>query len=140
MAIRTFSNRTAVKQPQQFKVRESLAQWSQPAIADHFFVLFILLWLIPVILGMVVVAINYSSLPNQIPLFYSRVWGETQLAGKIFLFLPIGGTLLLGLFNLGLATSFHTKDKIFSYLLAGTASLVSALSFLAVVNITRLML
>ena len=124
----------------QFKVSESLTQWSQSATRDRLFLLFVAAWILPTILSAVLAIVNFSALTNQIPLFYSRLWGETQLANKQFLFLPIAGTFLLGIFNLGLATSFHSKDKVISYLLAGTTALVSALDFIAILNIIRLML
>ena len=78
------------------------------------------------------------KLPPQIPLFYSRAWGEGQLATKQYIFLPIIGVLLLGVFNLGLAVSFPARDKVLAYLLAGTASLVGILSAITIFNIIRL--
>lgn len=43
-------------------------------------------------------AIVWRSLPSQLPLFYSRPWGEQQLATPLFLSLP---TSLAFLFFLG---------------------------------------
>ena len=126
--------------PKQFKVGDSISRWSQSATSDKIFSAFIASWGIPVALAAILILINFRALPNQVPLFYSRVWGEDQLANKMFLYLPVAGAFLLGTFNLGLAISFHERDKVISYLLAGTASLVSALSFLSILNILRLML
>ncbi len=47
--------------------------------------------------------------------------------------------LVLGIFNLSLATSYHSKDKVLSYFLAGSASLVSLLSAITIINIVNLM-
>lgn len=106
---------------------------------DNIFKTFFLLWLVPLVLTLIYILFYFRNLPAQIPLFYSRLWGESQLAGRAYIFLPVAGTLLLGLFNFSLAASFHTKDKIFSYLLSGTALLLSFLAAITTFNITNLM-
>ncbi len=106
--------------------------------ADKYFQVFFLLWLIPLLITLILALFRFYSLPPQIPLFYSQVWGENQLANKEFLFLPIAGVFLLGIFNNALGIKFYTKDKILSYLLSGTASLVSLLGAITIVNILLL--
>lgn len=122
-----------------FDVSKNFSQWTQSATGDRLFVGLFFAWLVFVLLAAAYAAVNFGRLPDQIPLFYSRPWGESQLSNRYFLFLPIGGAFLLGIFNLGAATSFHFRDRVVSYLLAGTATLVAALSFLSVVNIIKLM-
>lgn len=120
-------------------VESNFSSWAQSAKTDKYFRTFFLIWIIPLLLTLGYILINYSNLPNEIPLFYSRLWGETQLADRILIFLPLGGSLLLGIFNISLATSYHERDKVLSYFLAGSASLVSLLSAITLINIVNLM-
>ncbi len=111
----------------------------QSAASDQYFRLLFFFWALPLLFTFIYCLVNFAGLPDQIPLFYSRSWGEAQLASRFLIFLPFGGTLLLGIFNLSLATSFHAGEKIFAYLLAGTAVLVSILSAITTINIINLM-
>lgn len=122
------------------KAKQKLNQWTKSAFSDRIFVTLLLLWVLPILATSTLVAINLSNLPQTVPLFYNRIWGEPQLSRNYFLFLPLGGAFLLGVFNLGLAINFHGKDRVFSYLLAGSALLVTALATLTVTNIIRLFL
>ena len=106
--------------------------------SDKYFKMFFLLWIVPFLIMLILVVFKFFSLPPQVPLFYSRIWGENQLANKEFLFLPIAGVFLLGIFNNALGMMFYPKDKVMSYLLAGAASLVSILSTITIINILLL--
>ncbi len=106
---------------------------------DNIFKTFFLLWLVPLILTLIYILFYFRNLPLQIPLFYSRLWGESQLAAKFYIFLPLVGTLLLGIFNFSLAASFHSREKVFSYLLSGTAMVISLLAMITTFNIVNLM-
>lgn len=106
---------------------------------DNIFKTFLILWLAPLVLTLIYILFYFRNLPAQIPLFYSRLWGESQLTARLYIFLPITGTFLLGIFNFSLAASFHSKDKIFSYLLSGTMILLSFLAAITTFNIINLM-
>lgn len=123
----------------EFKPPERFSSWVKSAQADKYFVTFFFIWLVGLLGALVVILITFPSLPLQIPLFYSRVWGEKQLAERGFIYLPVVGSFLLGLFNITIGIHFHQRDKAITYLLAGTASLISVLSALTVVNIIRLL-
>lgn len=100
---------------------------------------FFVTWVLATTVTLIAILIVFRSLPPQIPLFYSRAWGEGQLATRMFIFLPMAGAFLLGLFNLAIGVNLHERDKIISYLLAGTASLVAILSAITTINIIRLL-
>ncbi len=117
----------------------TLAGWSQSAFSDRFFWLFFLSWLLPLLVSLGYTVFNFTRLPLQIPLFYSRVWGETQLAKTIYIYLPSLGVFLLGIFDLSLAVNLHAKDRVFAYLAAGTSSLLAVLSLITTFNIVNLM-
>lgn len=58
----------------------------------------------------------FKKLPPQVPLLYSKPWGESQLADKELMFLLPGISSLLSFINLRLA-SFFFKDERFLGLL-----------------------
>lgn len=123
----------------EFKVPPGFSTWSQSAKEDRFFILFLFPWVIPLLLSTIFILFRIGDLPNEIPLFYSRIWGVNQLALKQYIFLPVFGTVLLGIFDLGIAVNLHSQNRVQSYLLAGTASLVSILSLITIFNIIRLL-
>lgn len=122
-----------------FRTRERFSGWSQSAFSDRYFWLFFFLWLLPSLVSVLYIFFNFGSLPQEIPLFYSRLWGQTQLAKSSFIYLPIFGVVLLGIFNFGLAINFHFRDKIFSYLFAGASTIIAILCAITTVNIVYLM-
>lgn len=117
------------------QARERINSWTQEFVSDRFFLTLLIIWLLLITVPVVAVAASFPNLPNEIPLFYSRLWGKTQLAQKTFLFLPTGGVALLGIGNFGFAISFHPKDRVFSYLLAGGTALLAVLSATTTLNI-----
>ena len=121
-----------------FQTREKLTKWSQSAFADRFFLLLSATWVLAIILTTAVILFSFPFLPKEIPLFYSRPWGDPQLATTPYIFLPVAGSLLLGIFNLGMGVTYHPKDKVLSYLLIGTTTLVSILSLVTTFNIILL--
>lgn len=132
------ADRSIKSLPKRFRVSERLGDWSRSAFSDRVFLVFVFLWIAPILTVLLFSFWRYQDLPNQIPLFYSHVWGESQLAVRSYVFLPSAGVVLLGLFNLGLAISFHEKEKVLSYFLAGTAGLISVISAITIYNIVVL--
>lgn len=58
---------------------------------------FILSNILIIILTFGLAFFSYSDLPPEVPLWYSRPWGETQLAPKMFIFLiPLISLLIFG--------------------------------------------
>lgn len=45
------------------------------------------------------IGVKWQSLPPEIPLFYSRPWGEDQLTERLFIFLLPGLSLVILVFN-----------------------------------------
>jgi len=123
-----------------FKINPKISHWFHDALNDNLLRVFLALWLLPLISIILYSVIFVGKLPAEIPLFYSHLWGENQLAAKNFIFLPPLGSLLLGIFNFALAINNYSKDKVASYLLAGTATLISLLSSITIFNIINLML
>jgi len=77
----------------------------------------------------------FSQLPPQVPLYYSRPWGESQLAPTHHLFLLPGFSLLFLLVNSTLAVPFIEKKKFLSVCLAWTSLIVSGLALITLIEI-----
>jgi len=77
----------------------------------------------------------FSRLPPQLPLFYSRPWGEEQLVEPLFLFLPLivaGGFLVLNLALARLIPDFPFLRKVF-VIAASFASLLAAITVVRII-------
>ncbi len=107
---------------------------------DRIVVVFSLAWFLPLIFITVYMFFRISALPSEVPLFYSRVWGEGQLASKSFLYLPVAGAFALGFVNLFISFILKNQDKLFTYLLLATGSMLSILATITVFNIINLTL
>ncbi len=106
--------------------------------SDKYVVALCLVWALTLAIGLIYVGINISNLPSQIPLFYSHIWGEGQLANKNYIFLPLIATFLFGIINFVITLFIKEEDKVFSYLLLATAACLSILTTITVVNIVNL--
>lgn len=124
---------------QNIKPAEVITNWYQNARADKFFWLFLVIWFVPISITILVTFFSINNLPLQIPLFYSRPWGQLQLAKTPYLFLPMAGAFLLGIFNFATSLALRQKSLVLSYLLEGAAALVSTLAAITVINIIILM-
>jgi hypothetical protein len=79
-----------------------------------------------------------NKLPPQIPFFYSRPWGEEQLAPPVYLiFLPII-SFLFYIINLIVSFRFSNKDILLSRILLIGSLVISVLSFIASFRIINL--
>lgn len=107
-------------------------------LGDKLAIGLIALWFLPLIICLVYAFLNYKFLSREIPLLYSRIWGENQLAPKNYIFLPIWGSFILGLFNIFLSYVFRETDKIYKYLLLASGAIVSILASITVIEIIEL--
>jgi hypothetical protein len=89
--------------------------------------------------SLLIIILFKTTLPSDIPLYYSRIWGETRLAKNSMLFLLPVGSLLLGTFNVGIIIKFLQEEKFITRLVVVNNAVISFLSFLAVFNIITIM-
>ena len=82
----------------------------------------------------------YGKLPSQVPLLYSRPWGETQLVAPFGLALLPGGTAIILLINGYLAAAVFESQKLLARILTITASLAGFLATVSLIRITLLVL
>lgn len=79
--------------------------------------------------GLTILFIKKESLPRLVPLFYSRPWGEEQLAPNKYLFLLPIFSLIIFLFNHQIVKILLKKEEIFfAWVSSGISLLFSILS------------
>jgi len=81
---------------------------------------------------------KFNSLPDQVPLYYSLPWGESQLASVSALFFLPTFSIIFLLINHLLATFFLNTIQIFSHLLIITSLIFSIFSFITLFQIINI--
>lgn len=70
----------------------------------------------------------WEKLPPEIPLLYSRPWGEEQLVRQPFILLLPGLSTFFSLINLRLASFFFAQEKFLSQLIVWLNTVVTLLA------------
>jgi hypothetical protein len=82
----------------------------------------------------------YNQLPPEIPLFFSRPWGEQWLtSSSLIIILPLFSLVTL-LLNYSLAIFYHQKKLLLSQLLVVFAFIISLFSTVSVLKIISLVI
>lgn len=75
-------------------------------------------------LFLIILLFYYWRLPPEIPLTYSRPWGEEQLVKKTFLMVFLAMTLLIVTINNLLASFLYSREQLLAQILTWTGTLV----------------
>ncbi len=116
-----------------------------PVVADYQFndrisnVSFIVAFLL-ILLNFLLVWINFSSLPPEIPLFLQRTWGVDQLAMRNLIWLQPGLLTIFFLVNYALSLITFKNEPLTARILGGTISVCALMSLLAVWNSMNLVI
>lgn len=105
--------------------------------------LFRIIFFLPPLLSIgttVLILFFFSQLPPQIPLYYSRPWGEDQLTQPLYLFLLPMGSLVWYIITAILITVETYQYRVFAQLLFIFSALVSLFSTYTVIMILILVL
>jgi hypothetical protein len=86
-----------------------------------------------ILMGLGIWLIALKHLPPQVPLFYSRPWGEEQLVGTSFLWLPLVLTLVTGLLT-AMAVNKFIQDRVLAAILMGSGITTEIILVLAVLR------
>lgn len=99
------------------------------------------------VLSLIFTALNFSflifslsKLPPEVPLFYSRPWGEEQLGQWWQLFFLPGSSLILFLINTSLAVKIYSREKNLSQIIIGSQVIISLLATIACYQIVKLVI
>lgn len=82
----------------------------------------------------------WRRLPPQLPLFYSRPWGEEQLTTPFGLLLLPTLSLLIGAINVFLPLLLPYRQKLISQILGGTSAIFSLLCLITLTKIILLVI
>jgi hypothetical protein len=90
------------------------------------------------LLSFIFYLLSFNRLPPEVPLFYSRYWGEEQLAQKGFLILLPGLSFLVLVLNFLIASRLFNKEKLLAQILLWSATVFSILATVTLVKIILL--
>lgn len=91
-----------------------------------------------ILFSTLLLGITFKRLPPEIPLFYSRPWGEARLTVRYNLWLlPLISTLILGL-NLLITHRLYRSDPLLAKILIWSGSTLALLLTLTLIQIVRL--
>lgn len=97
--------------------------------------------LLLILLAFIITLASQAELPPKVPLFYSRTWGDEQLAEKIFLFLFPVFSLFFLLINYLLSKFFNKKrDDFIPSLCSFFSFLFSLMAFFSLIKIILLVI
>lgn len=88
----------------------------------------------------ILIIISWSKFPTQIPLFYSKPWGESMLAAPSFIWILPSLAFTFSLVNFVIAVFVHKVEKFIARVLVFASGLVSFISFYAVLKIVTLLI
>jgi len=89
-----------------------------------------------IFVGFLVILLKQSSLPNFVPLFYSRPWGEEQLAPRNWLFLIPFSSFVVFIFSNQIGKFLRKKNGDFlPFVLSGISLLFSILGTVTLLKI-----
>lgn len=93
-----------------------------------------------IILQLVILFFTFSTLPSQVPLYYSLPWGESRLAPVSNLFLFPLYSVLMFIINSVFAMIYSQKMKLLSQLLIISSLLFSLFSLVGLSRIIYLLI
>ncbi len=114
----------------------SLGKFWQNRVYSLFFRWNILL----IIIQFVYLFWSYQNLPNQVPLYFSRPWGESWLVPVFMIFLLPSFSLIIILLNSTISLLIHQKWPLLSRLLLAFSLVFTILSTVALYQIINLVI
>lgn len=82
-----------------------------------------------------VLVLNRQALPPRVPLWYSKPWGEEQLAFSWQLWLVPGLSVVFLIINLILANYFYRQERFLGKMIMAVNTVVSLLGALVILRI-----
>ncbi len=95
----------------------------------------LLISIIAIAVQIIIIIIFFSQLPPKVPLYYSRPWGQQQLADTIYLFLLPGLSLAVFILNSLIAALFVDHEDFYSYCLSWVTTIFSVFCLITLLKI-----
>ncbi len=99
-----------------------------------------LISIITALAQIVVIIFSFSQLPPQVPLFYSRPWGKSQLADPLYLFLLPGLSILVLIINSIISAVYVDYEEFYSYCLSWVSTIFSIFSLITLIKIIQIVI
>jgi hypothetical protein len=90
-------------------------------------------------LELIILAVFWHRLPPQVPLFYSRAYGEARLVSNWWLWLVPVTTFLIQLVSIRLAVKTKPEDHIWAQMLAWLGTILAAMGLATLGKIIGIM-
>jgi len=94
--------------------------------------------IILIVVQIILIIWFFKDLPPEIPLYFSRPWGEAWLAQTTFIILLPLFSLFIALINYFLALFYYQKKAFLSKLLVVFSFIISLFSTISIIQIFRL--
>ncbi|OIN88233.1 hypothetical protein COW80_01520 [Candidatus Beckwithbacteria bacterium CG22_combo_CG10-13_8_21_14_all_01_47_9] len=91
-------------------------------------------------LQFIVIALFWHRLPPEVPLLYSRAYGDAQLVNNFWLWLLPLLTFILELISIRLAAKARTDHQLWSQMLSWTGAVIAIMGLTTLVKIISLMI
>ncbi|MBI2267973.1 MAG: hypothetical protein HYU80_00830 [Candidatus Blackburnbacteria bacterium] len=104
---------------------------------DGFSKKFFFAGLLSLFVSLLFLGIFYKHLPPEIPLFYSKPWGQEQLAKPILLSIPLALSIMLFSLNL-IITRYFKENSLIRVTLMISSSIVAILTSITIIRIILL--
>ena len=89
-------------------------------------------------LTMIIVAVKWQALPPEVPLLYSRAYGEEQLVKSGWVWMLPGLMLILELISIKMAAKIWKEDKLMAEMIIWIGVIMTAMGLIALVKIVFL--
>ena len=99
-----------------------------------------LISIITALTQIILIVLFFSQLPPKVPLFYSRPWGNTQLADPLHLFFLPGSSILVLIINSIVAAMYIDHEEFYSYCLSWVSSIFSIFCLITLVKIISIVI
>ncbi|MGI5828158.1 MAG: hypothetical protein ACOX6V_04040 [Patescibacteria group bacterium] len=102
-------------------------------------VIFVRISFFILLVSWLLLAVFYMFLPPQVPLFFSKPWGEEQLVTKQHLAIVPGIASFLFIVNARLASMAVTKEKLLAFIFLTTQTVVSLIGCITLIRLILLL-
>lgn len=94
--------------------------------------------LITIGINLIMLAVFWTKIPPQVPLWYSRPYGENQLAASWILWLIPLTSLIINLTTIRLSGAVIEEDKFLAQMMTVVASLTTMMTLVTIIRMVSL--
>lgn len=94
--------------------------------------------LVTIGINLIILAMIWSKMPPEVPLWYSRPYGETQLAAGWVLWLIPLTSLIISLTTIRLSGAVIEEDKFLAQMMTVASSLTTTMTLITIIKMVRL--